>query len=276
MSLRCHSMALAVAAACLLAGGAARAQITVYEHDNYQGRQFTTAGAVRDLQQYGFNDRASSAVVGGAQAWEVCEDAGHGGTCRVLRPGQYASLSAMGMNDRVSSLRALGRNVRTEPERYAPPPVVTGDYRRRNGERLYEAPVTSAYAVYGDGVPGQQRCWMEREQVSQDRGDARVPGAIIGAVLGGILGHQVGGGSGRDLATVGGVVAGAAVGARVGRGQSGSGDTREVRHCDDAPGPAALSYWDVSYEFRGVVHRVQLTAAPGPTVWVNRRGEPRV
>jgi uncharacterized protein YcfJ len=136
----------------------------------------------------------------------------------------------------------------------------------------YEAPVRSARAVYG---PPEQRCWMEREQVSEGRSDARVPGAIIGAVIGGILGHQVGGGTGRDIATVGGVVAGAAVGANVGRRQEGPGNTREVQRCDNAVRPATPAYWDVTYDFRGLTHRVQLTAAPGPSVTVNRKGEPR-
>jgi len=266
-----RSSAPAALLAGLLAAGSAQAQITIYEHDNYQGRSLTTQSAVRDLQQRGFNDRASSAVVGGSQAWEICEDSEFSGSCRVLRPGQYASLSAMGLNDRVSSLRALGRNLQPEPSRYAPQPVVTGDFRRRGGERLYEAAVTSAHAVYG---PPEQRCWMEREQVA-DRGDARVPGALIGAVIGGILGHQVGGGSGRDLATVGGAVAGGVVGANVGRGQQGPGGSRDVQRCANAPGPTTPAYWDVSYEFRGTAHRVQLMAAPGPTVTVNRQGEPR-
>lgn len=270
MKIHLRSSALAAALAAAFATSGALAQITVYEHDNYQGRNFTTQSAVRDLQQRGFNDRASSAVVGGGQAWEICENSAYGGNCRVLRPGQYASLSAMGMNDRVSSLRTIGRDMQPEPSRYAPEPVVSGDYRRRRGERTYEAAVSSAHAVYG---PPEQRCWMEREQVSGS--DARVPGALIGAVIGGILGHQVGGGSGRDLATVGGAVAGGVVGSQVGRNQQVGGGSRDVQRCSNAPGPSTPAYWDVSYEFRGTTHRVQLTAAPGPTITVNRQGEPR-
>jgi uncharacterized protein YcfJ len=34
-------------------------------------------------------------------------------------------------------------------------------------------------------------------------------------------------------------------------------------------------YWDVTYEFRGDEHRVQLSAPPGRTVTVNAQGEPR-
>jgi uncharacterized protein YcfJ len=118
---------------------------------------------------------------------------------------------------------------------------------------------------------------MEREQVSQERGDASVPGGIVGAVIGGILGHQVGGGTGRDIATVGGVVAGAAIGANLGRDNGGRQVvTQNVQRCADRPDSGRPDYWDVTYTFRGLEHRMQMTAPPGPTVTVNRRGEPRV
>ena len=52
----------------------------------------------------GFNDRARSAIVSGGR-WEVCEDADFAGRCVVLRPGNYDSLSGMGMYKRVSSVR---------------------------------------------------------------------------------------------------------------------------------------------------------------------------
>ena len=84
-------------------------------------------------------------------------------------------------------------------------------YKRQGNERLYEATVTSVRAVMG---ASEQRCWIEREQVGQDR---NLPGAIIGGILGGVLGHQVGGGRGQDIATVGGAVAGAAIGSNAAR-----------------------------------------------------------
>jgi uncharacterized protein YcfJ len=149
---------------------------------------------------------------------------------------------------------------------------VDRDYRRRANERLFEAPVTSVRAVVG---PPEQRCWVEREQVAQDSGGSRVPGAIVGAVIGGILGHQFGGGSGKDLATVGGVAGGAAVGANIGRDRGGQRIvTRDVQRCASVPREAP-DYWDVTYVFRGQQHQVQLTAPPGPSVTVNRQGEPR-
>ncbi|WP_252374501.1 glycine zipper 2TM domain-containing protein [Hydrogenophaga sp. 2FB] len=161
------------------------------------------------------------------------------------------------------------------PHRYPPSTVYQGpvqqapmgDYRRRDNETLYEAPVTSARAVVGPS--GGQQCWMEREEVERRRS---VPGAIIGGVVGGILGHQIGGGTGRDIATVGGAVAGAAVGSNVGRG---SPQTREVQRCTNV-GSNAPEYWDVTYTFRGVQHSVQMTSPPGRTILVNGNGEPRI
>ena len=34
-------------------------------------------------------------------------------------------------------------------------------------------------------------------------------------------------------------------------------------------------YWDVSYRFRNVEHRIQMTSPPGRPIVVNRDGEPR-
>jgi uncharacterized protein YcfJ len=262
-----------VALAGVALAASACAQITFYENEGFQGRSFNTSRTVPDFQRSGFNDRASSVVVT-SNRWEVCQDVAFKGRCVVLRPGQYPSLAAMGLNDRVSSVRTVGRNARVDDERYAPPPVVDRDYRRRQNERLFEVPVTSVRAVIG--TP-ERRCWVEREQVPQDRSDARVPSAILGAVIGGILGHQIGGGTGRDVATVGGAVAGAAVGANIARDRDGRQIvTRDVQRCTSVPSQAHPDYWDVTYTFRGVEHRVQMATPPGPTVTVNRQGEPRV
>jgi uncharacterized protein YcfJ len=262
--------ALALAGFALAAS--ACAQITFYEREGFQGRSFNTSRTVPDFQRFGFNDRASSVIVSSAR-WEVCQDATFKGRCVVLRPGQYPSLAAMGLNDRVSSVRTVGRNARIDDERYAPPPVVDKDYRRRRNERLFEAPVTSVRAVIG--TP-DQRCWIEREQVAQDRSDSRVPSAILGAVIGGILGHQIGGGSGRDIATAGGALAGAAIGVNIARDRDGRQIvSRNVQRCTSVPSQARPDYWDVTYTFRGVEHHVQMTEPPGASVTVNRHGEPR-
>lgn len=247
-------------------------QVIFYEHEGFQGRTFSADQTVDDFSRTGFNDRASSAVVLG-QRWEVCLDSRFAGPCRVLSPGRYASLADMGLNDRVSSVRPVEWNARVDDRHYAPPPVPVYDSRRRNDERLFEATVTSARAVVG---PPERRCWMEREEVGSTRGDPNMGGAVVGALLGGILGHQVGGGVGKDIATVGGVMAGAAIGSNVGRDNSGqSASTREVQRCTVRHSDAPPAFWDVSYHFRGVDHRVQMTAAPGTSITVNARGEPR-
>ncbi len=247
-------------------------QVTFYEDENFRGRTFTSGNQVDNFADTGFNDRASSVIVLG-QRWEVCTDSRFNGRCMVLNPGRYPSLAAMGMNDRISSVRAVGREASVEDTRYGPGPLPVYDNRRRNEERVYEANVTSVRAVVG--TP-EKRCWMEREEVAATRGDANVGGAVLGALVGGILGHQVGGGVGKDIATVGGLAAGAAIGANVGRDKNGTAATsRDVQKCDTQPSNATPAFWDVSYNFRGVEHRVQMTTQPGATIPVNAQGDPR-
>ena len=243
------------------------AQVTFYERKSYQGRSFTTDKQINNFERRGFNDRVSSLVVVGGP-WEVCEDVRFKGRCVVLRPGQYNSLEALGLNDRVSSVRM----VRSDDARYAAAPAGAPDYRRRNDERLFEATVTSVRAVVG--TP-EQRCWVEREQVTQERGAANIPAAIAGALIGGILGHQVGGGSGKDIATAGGAVAGAAIGANIGRNGNATPAATDVQRCESVAGQVRPQYWDVAYNFRGQEHHIQMTTPPGPTVTVNAQGEPR-
>ncbi len=131
---------------------AAAAGLTFYERDNFQGRSFTTEQPVRNFRRTDFDDRASSVVVFGDR-WEVCEDAGFRGRCVVLRPGQYPSLAAMGLNDRISSVRDVGRDAQVDELRYAPapppPPAAVYDNHRRNDERLYDAKVIAVRAVAG-------------------------------------------------------------------------------------------------------------------------------
>lgn len=245
------------------------AQLTFYARENFRGRSFSTETNVPNLKRTGFNDRAESAVVLG-ERWEVCNNARFRGRCVVLRPGRYPSLAAMGLNDRITSLREVAWDARVANNRYAPEPVPVYDSRRRRGERFFEADVTSARAVL---ATSGQRCWVEQERLPQVRGEANVPAAIAGALIGGILGHQVGGGSGKDIATVGGVVAGAALGSQYGR--NGQPVTQDVQRCENLPGGAQPAFWDVSYEFRGRQHQVQMAEEPGRTITVNDRGEPR-
>lgn len=247
----------------------AAVSITFFEGERFQGRSYTASGQVPNLRRTGFNERAQSAVVSG-ERWEVCDNNRYRGQCMVLKPGPYPSLAAMGLNDEVSSVRAVARSARVADDRYAPAPMLAYDGRRRNGERLYEAEISSSRAVL---ATSGQRCWVESTQVPAERGGANIPAAVVGALLGGILGHQVGNGTGQDVATVGGVVAGGAIGAQFGR--DGEPTTQDVQRCEAVPGGAQPAYWDVTYQFRGTEHRVQTAAAPGNRITVNERGEPR-
>lgn len=249
----------------LLLAVPAAAQIVFYEREDFNGRTFSTERQIENFDRSGFNDRASSVVVL-RDRWEICENSRFDGQCMVLRPGRYPSLASMGMNNRVSSVRMVGRNTRLDDTRYAPTaPVAVYDDRRRPNERIFQANVTSVRAVVG---PTEQRCWIEREQVSSS---ANLPGAVAGAVIGGVIGHQIGSGRGQDVATVGGLVAGAAIGSNVDRDRR----TQDVQRCATVPSQARPDYWDVTYNFRGQEHRVQMTYAPGATIRVNNRGEPR-
>ncbi len=254
--------------AALLPLSSALAQVTLYEREGLRGQVFTADGTINDLTRYGFNDRASSVVVQGG-SWQFCEHQNFQGHCTVLGPGQYPSFGAMGLDNMVSSLRraSAGPTHVYTPPPPAPPPY---SYYPKHGEKIYQANVLAVREVVG--AP-EQRCWVEQQQV-QSGGSPNIGGAIIGGVLGGVLGHQVGSGRGNDVATAVGAVGGAAIGANVNSG--GSSYTQNVQRCASVPSAAQPAYWDVTYEFRGVQHRAQLGFAPGPTIAVNGRGEPRV
>ena len=248
------------------------ARIIFFERESFGGRSFNAQGEVPDFGRAGFSDRASSVeVVGG---WfEVCQGNGYSGQCVFLRPGKYPSLASMGLNNSISSVRVVRQDGRALDHRTGPTgPALVYDPRRRDNEQLFEANVTAVRAVVS---AAGQRCWVDNERVAQEPARSNnLPATIIGAVIGGILGHQVGDGRGRDLATVGGAVAGGAIGASVGR--DGRPQTEEVQRCTNIPNQARADLWDVTYNFRGQEHRVQMTSPPGQTILVNRDGEPRV
>lgn len=271
LRLKIAMAATAVAAAAIATQAAA--QVTVYENDNYQGRSFTTERQINNFQRIGFNDSASSVIVFN-NLWEVCEDIRFEGRCVVLRPGRYPSLNAMGIYDRVSSIRMVNTSRRVDDNSYAPPPPLpVYDNRRRNGETLYEANISSVRAVVG---PPTQRCWIEREQIVQNNGGSNAPAVVAGALLGGILGHQFGGGTGKDLATAGGAIAGATLGSNIGSNNNGQVVvSQNVQRCTTVPNQSQADYWDVTYIFRGQEHRIQMATPPGRTITVNRMGEPR-
>lgn len=257
----------------MLAGSAmtfatlAAAQVTFYEGDDFRGRSFTTQTQIDSFRGRGFNDRVSSVDVLGGE-WEACEGAGFSGRCAVLRPGRYPTLASMGLANAVSSVRAANRNARND-DGYGSSTARADDYRRRDGERLYQANVISVHAVVG---PPEQRCWIEHGQAVQPQSNVNVPGALAGALIGGILGHQVGHGTGNDVATIGGAVGGGYLGSKVGTGAQAQ--PQDIQRCENVSSQTP-SYWDVTYDFEGLEHRVQMTHQPGPSITVNDQGEPR-
>lgn len=267
-----RSIQHAIAIATLTAAASASAQITLYQGEGFRGRAYSTSGEVRDLGRLGrdsLDDRASSIVIDRGR-WEVCEEPRFRGRCVVLRRGSYDSLQRIGMENRISSLRPASDKRRYEHEAEAPMERPDYAWRRRANERVYEANVSTVRAVMG---PPTQRCWTERQQVGTTS-SGNVGGAIAGAVIGGILGHQVGGGSGKDLATAGGAVAGAVIGNNMGGGNVRP-VTQDVQRCQSTVS-GTPAYYDVTYEFRGRPHHVQMSAPPqGRTIIVNANGEPR-
>lgn len=241
--------------------------IVFYDQEGLRGRSFTADDTVANLERQGVGRAASAEVLGGN--WDVCEDPRFGGRCTRLSPGRYPTIASMGLSDQVASVRAVAPDGRQPVAAQVDERRPVYDARRRGDERLYQADVTSVRAVVG--AP-EQRCWVEREQVN-DAGRPNIGGALAGAVIGGILGHQVGGGTGRDVATAGGAIAGAAIGANVNRDR---GEAQDVQRCANVDRRARPEYWDVTYNFRGVEHRVQMTEQPQATVTVNAQGEPRM
>ncbi|WP_423600426.1 beta/gamma crystallin-related protein [Roseateles sp. MS654] len=252
---------MCLATAALVLAAPAMADITFYENENFRGRTAGADAQVNFLKELGFDDRASSIEVRG-ERWEVCEDPGYSGRCRVLQPGSYPSLRSMGLDNRISSARRVDERSTVDASRFGPDPQPT--FYRRGEETLYQAQVVSVRAVMGDE---RQRCWIEQKEV-RDR--PNVGGAVVGGVLGGILGHQFGGGSGQTAATAAGAIGGAVVGSNVNRK-----DVRNVQRCGAAPNDGAPQYWDVTYRFQGRDHYMQTRQPPGATVTVNARGEPR-
>lgn len=96
------------AAATLLASFnlAAAGEISLYSQPDFRGNQITVRDTVRNFQDTGFNDRASSIAVHSG-AWEVCEHKDFGGRCTVLERGEYRDLGRLG--NAISSVRELDR-----------------------------------------------------------------------------------------------------------------------------------------------------------------------
>lgn len=240
------ALRLACSLAGLLLASAATAQVTFYENDDYAGRTFVSNQSVPNFMDHGFNDRASSIVVT-SQLWEVCENTLYGGQCVMLRPGNYPSLRAIGLNDRISSVRLVPGNNRNNDERVTPVPPPLG-WQGQGAGRSFRANVTSVRGVFG---AVDQRCWVEPTDVEQARGNLDLPGRRNG---GGINTRDTDPNRGRDGNLV---------------------TTRDLQRCNGVPQLRGSDYWEVTYLFRGREYRIQTLELPGPTIVVDRTGAPR-
>jgi hypothetical protein len=105
------------------------AEITLYEAPGFAGRSLTLRGYTPNLEQIGFNDRASSIVVRSG-TWQLCTDANFGGTCATLTRGEYRNLDGR-LTGQLSSAREVGSNS-NETGNY-------GNYRRGSVE-IFDRP----------------------------------------------------------------------------------------------------------------------------------------
>ena len=126
-----------LAATALAVSIAAGAQVTLYGQENLRGRAITLDDSVADLVGSRLDDRASSVFVRDGN-WQLCSEPHYRGTCITVGPGEYGSLRATGLSNRVSSVRELG-----------PPPRDAIAFNR--GIVLFEQPNFGGASVRIDG-----------------------------------------------------------------------------------------------------------------------------
>ena len=116
---------IALAVAGLVMARQAAAQITFYEHEGFDGPLVHHPGPGSQFRRVLASTTAPRRWWCAASAGKSARTCRFRGRCVVLRQGQYPSLAAMGLNDRVSSVRTVSRDARIEDDRYAPmpPPV---------------------------------------------------------------------------------------------------------------------------------------------------------
>ena len=91
---------------CALAAGgiAGAADLTLFTDGDFKGRPLNVVIDLRQLGSLNFNDRTSSVVVEKG-AWVLCTDEDFAGSCVTLEPGKYSSLSDLGLDDTITSVR---------------------------------------------------------------------------------------------------------------------------------------------------------------------------
>jgi len=79
--------------------------ITLFDNAGLGGTSRSFDGAIENLSQLGFNDRAGSVEVHGGGSWELCDDSGFRGRCVTVRG--RVNLAQAGLENRVSSIRPV-------------------------------------------------------------------------------------------------------------------------------------------------------------------------
>src|SRR6266568_969539 len=92
------------AAIALLATGVVAGELTLYEGENFQGRNLTLRSDMRDLDRTNFNDRDMSLVIRDG-VWEVCSDSQFRGRSFAIERNVVRNLDRTSFNDRAASLR---------------------------------------------------------------------------------------------------------------------------------------------------------------------------
>jgi hypothetical protein len=86
--------------------GDRRVSITFHRDPDFRGASQTFTGEVTNLGYTSMNDAASALSIRGE--WEVCTDANFRGRCEIVRD-DVRNLRRIGMDDRISSARPVGR-----------------------------------------------------------------------------------------------------------------------------------------------------------------------
>ncbi|HYF40873.1 MAG TPA: glycine zipper 2TM domain-containing protein [Ramlibacter sp.] len=121
--------------------------------------------------------------------------------------------------------------------------------------------ISSTPVIQQVAVP-RQTCTQQPVVVEQPATSGA--GSVIGAIAGGLLGNTIGHGGGRAAATAIGAMTGAVVGNRV---ESGPAYAQNLQQCTTQTfyENRTVAY-NVTYEYNGQQHTVQMPHDPGPTV----------
>lgn len=79
-------------------------RIDLFDNPGFVGEAVSVTGDARNLESFGFNDRAASAIVYSGM-WDLCEHADYQGACRRFGPGRYTDIADL--TGRLSSLRQV-------------------------------------------------------------------------------------------------------------------------------------------------------------------------